>query len=901
MTKDMFSDGVLVYDRYFCSKPRTPLLVIKKILLTVVFCVCSMLFILTEYGFPVSLPAMAAVCGVSCAGFSALFVFVKKRFAIPAIFLAAGAVVWQTFEPLVERLSYFADGCMLLVEGRFLYPRRFLFHSGEVLDGSNADFVAGLTLGTVLLCVLYSLIVSACFSGRTAPLPAILLMITLCVPVLISERLEFSLWLIPALAAFAGLCAIRKSYSGGLAVKHGSSGDYRRRIKQEEKAFMKRISAARLIKRLEMRCNYYSKYFSVGMYCAALAAVCLIIGASVIPEGGSIDYTGLYEFITDLGSESGVSQSPFEEGAASEYFSHGGDQQHDQLNIISPGRGEREIIRVTYTGDRPIYLRGDIGIDFNGTSWTTAVGDEPALWSSSGLKDSYRPCESRVIAALLSAAESEGDVYSSDGRPVITASDVTIEYLCATNVVFLPPYTAEYSFYNNENFDVYADYAVRVSETAGSHVNSVHCTALLPSYMSNETYTGDPEGFAAVEKAFENSLCTPNDIYSSVVPEMTGTDILSDYEAYVTDTYLSIPDSFDKDIFEFIQRTLRDQLEPIQEDYLSGVMPVGQYRYTVASIVAEYLRSNYTYSLDGSNNSRNPVMQFLNDTKRGHCSLYASAMTLILRQIGIPARYCTGFYVEGEDGSNSVLLREKNLHAWVEVYTGQYGWVTFDPTSSSAYPGRNTTSAADLTEDASRQEKTDAPDKPDTRPTTEHRLPEQPAEKGSQEQLQTTEESAEIGVQTDNSSLLETLKIAAPVTLALLTVVAVGVILLVRLSRLKKLARRSLEYLKTGESTYCARAIYRLILALLEHYGLIPGKGELPTEFWLRADQQYGTSLAGNAEILSAMEFGEHEVSNEERASVFHELELLIAKIKPFGFPGYIRALKIICSSTKIS
>ncbi len=37
MTKDMFSDGVLVYDRYYCSKPRTPLLVIKKILLTAVY------------------------------------------------------------------------------------------------------------------------------------------------------------------------------------------------------------------------------------------------------------------------------------------------------------------------------------------------------------------------------------------------------------------------------------------------------------------------------------------------------------------------------------------------------------------------------------------------------------------------------------------------------------------------------------------------------------------------------------------------------------------------------------------------------------------------------------------------------------------------------------------------
>ena len=891
MTRDKFSDGVLVYDRYYCSKPRTPLLVIKRILLTAVFCVCSMLFILMEYGFPVSLPLMAAVSAVSCAGFSALFVFVRKRFAIPVIALAAGLVVWQTFEPLVERLSYFADGCMLLVEGRFLYPRRFLFHPGKVLDGNNPEFVAGLTLGTVLLCLLYSLIISACFSGRGAPLLAILLMITLCVPVLISERLEFSLWLVPALAAFAGLCAIRKGYSGGLAVKHGASGDYRRRIRQEEKSFIKRISSAPFAKRLEMRCNYYSKYFSVGMYCAALAAVCLLIGASIIPEGGSIDYTSVYDFITSIGSESGVSQSPFEEGAASEYFSHGGGQQHDQLNIISPGRGEREIIRVTYTSDRPIYLRGDIGIDFNGTSWTTAVGEEPALWSSSGLKDSYRPCESRVIAALLSAAEAEG----GDVQQIITASDVTIEYLCGTNVVFLPPYTAEYSFYNNDSFDVYADYVVRVSEQAGSHVNSVHCTALLPSYMSNETYTGDPEGFAAVERVFENSLCTPNDIYSSVVTEMTGEDILAEYEDYVEATYLSIPDSFDRDIFEFIQRTMLSDLDELQGSWFSGELSEAQYRYAAASFVAEYLRSNYTYSLDGSNNSRNPVMQFLNDTKRGHCSLYASAMTLILRDIGIPARYCTGFYVEGEGGSNSVLLKEKNLHAWVEVYTGQYGWVTFDPTSSSAYPGRNTASDVDITEDIPE------PQKPESRPEQEHRPQDIPAEKQSVEPSEDSMETAEISVPSDDKTIWETLKFAVPVAVLLVAAIAVGAVLLSRLNRLKKTARRGLASLRTGDSTNCARTAYKLILALLEQCRLTPGKGELPTDFWHRADSQLGTSLSENAEILAAVEFGEHEVSNEERDLIFHELERIVAKLKPFDFPGNISVLKIIRSFTKKS
>lgn len=890
MTKNIYSDGVLVYDRYYCSKPHTPLLVINRILLAVTYCVCSMLFILSEYGFPVDLPLMAAVCAAVCGGLSALFVFVKKRYAIPALILTAGVIVWQTFEPLVQRLSYFADGCMLLVEGRFLYPRRFLFHSGEVLDAGNAEYIAGLTLGTVLLCIVYSVISASLFSGKSVPFPAMLLTILLCVPVLISERLEFSVWLIPALAAFSGLCAIRRCYSGGLAMKHCATGDYRRRLYREEKTFMQRTATAPFFKRLEMRCNFYSKYFSVGMYCAALVAVCLIAGASVIPEGGSIDYSGIYEFISNLGSESGVSQSPFEEGTASEYFSKNNDQQHDRLNIISPGRGEREILRVNYTGDRPLYLRGDIGIDFNGTSWTTAVGEEPELWRSSGLKDNYRPCESRVIAALLSASDIESG--TSSVSHLITASDVTIDYLCSTNVVFLPPYTAEYSFYNNENFEVYADYVVRVSEQAGSHVNSVRCTALLPSYMSNETYTGDPNGFWEVEKSFDDSLCTPNDIYNSVVPEMTGDNILADYEEYVTATYLSLPDSFDKDIFEYIQRTMRDELTDLQGKYLGGEMSKAQFRYAAASYIAEYLRENYSYSLDGSNNSRNPVMQFLNDTKRGHCSLYASAMTLILRQIGIPARYCTGFYVESEDGSNSVLLREKNLHAWVEVYTGQYGWVTFDPTSTSAYPGRNNSPAQENKDDIPNSEK------PEPRPTVENRPPEK-TEEATAQQVMSSEETSEISSQSGNNASLDLLRVILPAALPIVAVLTVGIILLTRIHRLKQKARSTLEYLRSGDSTICAVTIYNLIISLLEQMKITPGRGELPTDFWHRVDEKLGTTLSQYSDTLSAMEFGEHSVSDEQRVCILSELEQILSVIKPFNFPGNNRVLKTICYSLK--
>ena len=75
MTKDFFSDGVLVYDRYYCSKPVTPLLVIKRILLAAVFCGCSFGYIVTELNFPVSALFMAGIAAALCCVFSAVFTF----------------------------------------------------------------------------------------------------------------------------------------------------------------------------------------------------------------------------------------------------------------------------------------------------------------------------------------------------------------------------------------------------------------------------------------------------------------------------------------------------------------------------------------------------------------------------------------------------------------------------------------------------------------------------------------------------------------------------------------------------------------------------------------------------------------------------------------------------------
>jgi hypothetical protein len=95
-----------------------------------------------------------------------------------------------------------------------------------------------------------------------------------------------------------------------------------------------------------------------------------------------------------------------------------------------------------------------------------------------------------------------------------------------------------------------------------------------------------------------------------------------------------------------------------------------------------YMRNNFTYSLETAPPppGMTPVEDFLFNSKRGFCEHYATAMVLMLRASGVPARIVTGFY-GGEENAygDYIIVRQSNAHSWVEA--GVDGrWMRFDPT-----------------------------------------------------------------------------------------------------------------------------------------------------------------------------------------------------------------------------
>ena len=74
-------------------------------------------------------------------------------------------------------------------------------------------------------------------------------------------------------------------------------------------------------------------------------------------------------------------------------------------------------------------------------------------------------------------------------------------------------------------------------------------------------------------------------------------------------------------------------------------------------------------------------------TQEGYSEYFASAMTVMLRTQGIPARLVTGYSVGDKLPEDDIyLVRDKHSHAWVEVFFAQYGWIPFEPTPGAQIP-----------------------------------------------------------------------------------------------------------------------------------------------------------------------------------------------------------------------
>ncbi len=103
----------------------------------------------------------------------------------------------------------------------------------------------------------------------------------------------------------------------------------------------------------------------------------------------------------------------------------------------------------------------------------------------------------------------------------------------------------------------------------------------------------------------------------------------------------------------------------------------------VRRVLTKFSDEAYYYTLQPPALGRNPVDQFLFDSRRGFCEHYASAFAVMMRAADIPARIVLG-YQGGEINGDYLTVRQADAHAWTEIWLEGSGWVRIDPTAAVA-------------------------------------------------------------------------------------------------------------------------------------------------------------------------------------------------------------------------
>lgn len=285
-----------------------------------------------------------------------------------------------------------------------------------------------------------------------------------------------------------------------------------------------------------------------------------------------------------------------------------------------------------------VYLRGFIGKDYAGDEWK-AAGD-------AGFKRFYRE---RGMELPESGRELVNLMYEAFGQS--EEGFIRIEELAGKGSYSLYPYGAEMTQKDRVRWDGSA-------RRRGS------------SYEF--PYHAPDSRFAAGGITGESAELERN------------------YRSYVYESFLEYPAEQIPELTAFLE----------ESGFRQGDL------YDSVYDVLTYLQKTATYNLKVESTPRGKdfVEYFLFESHEGYCAHFASAAVLMLRYLGVPARYATGYSVSASEfsgmagGEYMAVVRDRQAHAWVEVYLDGVGWIPVEVTpGAEAFPDDNTMEQLELT------------------------------------------------------------------------------------------------------------------------------------------------------------------------------------------------------------
>ena len=841
--------NVVLNDTYFNNPPcLIGLFLIRLALLcglsaSAVYAVGDLFLI--EYGL--------AEAAVTAAIVSAAVYVLASIFPSGIVYLLSLSGIVSLFfnDEIRERLSYFFDYLMVRLDSRLLDTEKFVLHT-EVSALQTAD---GCTLGLCIVGALMAVLFTICCRTRFHTFYTLLTFAAFAAPAFVAEIAGYHVSIAIFAAFFFAFFAIRMGYEldgAFLFEKEHISGDA---VRRSEKSYRRRRGFAILGRKLRGDIPRYMKFSPNALIALITAGAVTVTMGHIVPSGTTFDYEEIFASAREMGADF---ISRIEEkwevdfgssNARNEYFSYSqyGDNSGG-IGISKPSDSASPVLDVVLErNDISVYLRGDIGVNFTGESWTS-LSDEyenvayngELMWEQ--VKDFYPETIYETVRQIVSSAG-----YSPDD--FLPLQKVSVTYRKKTGVVFQPLALYEPDYKTSEYFDSYGDSVLR-TKNGQNYLNTIENLALTPNMSFN-----------GLESVIGKALYISTDEHTAYCDYVKG--------AYLAQNYGNI-----------------DALTA--ELYNKGYVADWMTSYAKAEGICDYFRQNFSYSLSVNNGTGAEMLDnFLYNTKQGHCALFATATVLALRELGVPARYVTGYVVAGTgeafDGGYKYTLRERDLHAWVEVYSESMGWLPFDPTAAvDGFDGmaaeavqnteapvitsESTTTPPPVIETTVGSEGDEAPDLTESGDITS-KPPVFTDETGEGEVIAAPEEPPE------ENPLIPVL-ITALCVIAAIILVIVAVRLFIK--RLDSAEKKTWTGFRKKQAYRACQEMYQLVMLILEKEKLTPGC-ELMNDFAERVDASIflkGTNvfLVDVMPVFIKCEFGTAElapISEEERAAVY--------------------------------
>jgi hypothetical protein len=318
---------------------------------------------------------------------------------------------------------------------------------------------------------------------------------------------------------------------------------------------------------------------------------------------------------------------------------------------------------------------------------------------------------------------------------------------------------------------------------------------------------------------------------------------LNSNSGYIYDTYLKIP-------YEMPKRV---------KDLALSITDSETNNFDRAKAIEKYLSTTFSYTLTPGDSpaDRDFVDYFLFDKKEGYCVYFASAMVILARSIGLPARYVEGFVLPSKSKGNVYEITNRQAHAWPEIYFEGFGWVAFEPTPvyqqdlfySSGGFVHNTSGMIPQTANDSQNQNNDEGNKPDMAP--------QP-------------------VQSQNPFIITVLIIV----LTLLGFVSL-VLIIIGINKIRR--NRKLKSILNMPPKEAVIKLYEIYLNHLLYQYMPVRSGETPLEYAKRLDN-YGYFAPGKfidvATVFVKARYSRNEVTETDRTCVLKFYEPMISKTR---------------------